>query len=422
MTGVQITYALNAAKFVRDFAGKDVALVWGGVHASMLPDETLENEFVDIILRGEGEISFKQLLKALKKGRKFGKIKGISYKENGKKKHTPEGPLVDVDKLKPTPWHLVNVERYIDEGSLMFEDDVKRMLDIGVSSRGCIHGCTFCYNLFFNQKKWRGMSVKKTFDMIKQSVDDFNLDGIWLHDDNYFVDLKRVSDVADLMIKNMDIKWTNSGITTFSYKRMDDEVKRNVVKSGCNSFRFGCETANPRIIRMIAKPNTREDIFIVNMDTKKHNIIPIYSFMIGFPTETKKEILDTCKAMVKLKKDNKRAKFHGISVYTPYPGTPLYELALKHGFKPPTRFEDWHKIYWGSKDINISLSKVSREYLDNVQDISYLNSDWFNYVIPRWINNLIIPGKIWLNFRWQNQLFSFAPELKLYRKLYKLMH
>lgn len=422
MTGLQIRYALDAAKFVRSLAGKSITLVWGGVHPSMLADQTLDNNLVDIILRGEGEDNFKKLIKAIKKNKGFENIKGISYKKNGKKIHNPDSPLVDMDKLKPTPWHLVNIERYIDEGSLMFEEDVKRMLDIGVTSRGCPHGCTFCYNIFFNRKYWRGMSAKKTFEMIKQSVDDFNLDGVWIHDDNYFVNLKRVSDIANLMINEMDVKWTNSGITIFSYKRMNSELKNKVVKSGCSSFRFGVETANPRIITMIGKPNTREDIFIVNRDTKKHNITPIYSFMMGFPTETKKEILETCSAMVRLKKENKKSKFHDISIYTPYPGTPLFDLAVKNGFKPPTTFEGWSKIYWGSKDVNISLAKTSREYLDNIQDISYLNSDWFKYVLPKWMNFVITPAKLWLDFRWKNQLFNFAPELKLYRKLYRLVH
>lgn len=423
MTGLQIRYALEAAKFVRDIAGKSISLVWGGVHPSMMADQTLDSDFVDIILRGEGENNFKILLNAIKANKELSKIKGISYKQDGKKIHNLEGPLTDMEKLKPLPWNLINVKRYIDEGSLMFEGNVKRMLDIGVTSRGCPHGCTFCYNLFFNRKKWRGVPAKKTFENIKQCVDDFNLDGVWLHDDNYFVDLKRVSEVADLMIKDrMDIKWTNSGITLFSYKGMDSELKNKVVKSGCNSFRFGIETANPRIIKMIGKPNTKEDIFAVNKDTKKYDITPIYSFMAGFPTETKKEILETCKAMVRLKRENKKSKFHVISIYTPYPGTPLFDLAIKNGFKPPTTFKGWSSIYWGSKDASVSLCDTSREYLNNIQDISYLTSDWFSYVVPKWLNLTMIPVKFWLNFRWKNQLFNFAPELKLYRKIYRLAH
>ncbi len=425
MTGPQIKCALEAAKLVRSVSGNSVKLVWGGVHPSMLPDQTLDNEFVDIIIRGEGEVSFRNLVGKLRKEKSLSEVKGISFKKDGKNKHNPDAPLFDVNKTKPLPWHLVNVERYIDKGGLMFEEGtgVKRMLDIGLTSRGCPHKCTFCYNLFFNKGKWRPMTSKKTFELIKQSVDDFNLDGVWVHDDNYFVDHKRVDEVADMMIREkMDIKWTNSGITIFTYKQMADELKKKIVRSGCRSFRFGVETASPRIINLIKKPNTRQDIFAVNKDTKKHDIIPIYSFMIGFPTETKKEILDTCRAMVRLKKENRKSKFHCISVYTPYPGTPLFDMAVKKGFNPPKSFEGWSEVYWGSKLTKVSFAEVSRKYLDNVQDISYFTSDWFNYVLPKRLNLILKPAKIWLNFRWKNQLFDIAPELALYRKFYVMTH
>lgn len=425
MTGPQIKYALDAAKIVRDYSGNSVKLVWGGVHPSMLPDQTLENKYVDIIIRGEGEVSFKKLVSKLKQGKGLSQVKGISYKDNGKVKHNPSEALFDVNKTKPLPWFLVNVEKYIDKGGLMFEEGtgVKRMLDIGLTSRGCPHKCTFCYNLFFNKGKWRPMTSKRTYDLIKQSVDDFNLDGVWVHDDNYFVDHKRVNDVADMMIKdNLDLKWTNSGITIFTYKQMTPELKNKIVRSGCRSFRFGVETANPRIIKLIKKPNTRQDIFAINKDTKKHNIIPIYSFMIGFPSETRKEILDTCKAMVKLKKENKKSKFHCISVYTPYPGTPLFDMAVERGFKTPKSFEGWSQVYWGSKLTKISFAKVPRKYLDNVQDMSYFTSDWFNYVFPDKLNFFLKPAKMWLNFRWRHQIFNFAPELELYRKFYRMTH
>ena len=280
-----------------------------------------------------------KLVNALKNKEDLKKINSISFKENGKKIHTPDEKLMNLAEIKPIPWHLVDVEKYINSGKMMFGGEVKRMLDIGVTSRGCPHKCAFCYNLFFNRMYWRGIPADKTFEMFKQVVDDFKVDGIWVHDDNYFVSLKRVEDIANLMVKeNMDVKWTSSGITVFTYTRMPDEIKRKVVKSGCSSFRFGIESASPRILKMIDKPNTAEQVYEVNKDTKNYDISPMYSFMIGFPTETKEEIKMTCKMIIKLKEENPRAQVHGISVYTPYPGTPLYELAIKHGFSPPPSF------------------------------------------------------------------------------------
>lgn len=417
MTGLPIKFGLKTAALIRSLA-PEIPLVWGGVHASMLTDQTLENEYVDIIVRGEGDVNFKKLVVALKNKDNLKTVNSISYKENGKKMHTPDEKLLSLQDIKPIPWHLVDVPKYINDGAMMFDGEVKRMLDIGVTSRGCPHKCSFCYNLFFNRMFWRGIPAKETFEMFKQVVDDYNVDGIWVHDDNYFVNLKRVGDIADLMIKEkMDVKWTSSGITVHSYVRMPHEIKQKIVESGCSSFRFGIESANPRILKMIDKPNTADQVYEVNSNTKKYNISPMYSFMIGFPTETKDEIEQTCRMIVKLKEDNPKAQIHGISVYTPYPGTPLYNQAIEHGFEPPKRFEDWSDIFWGSKSVNINLSETNREYLDNVQDLSCLNSDWFLYVFPK-INKLPYSLlKKWLEFRWKYRIFGFAPELKVYRKI-----
>lgn len=419
ITGQHIKYALDTAKYLRSLTGNSIPLVWGGVHATMLADQTLENEFVDIIVRGDGEVTFKNLLKALKTGTDLSTVNGISFKDkDGNKIHNPDEKDFKLAEAKPVPWHLVNVEDYINDGSMFFGNGHKRMLDIGVTTKGCPHRCGFCYNLNFNKMYWRGTPSKKTFEFIKQCVDDFKLDAYMVHDDNYFVDPKRVHEIAEYMIKdNMDVKWTSTGITVFSYSRMEDELKKEIVKSGCSAFRFGIESGNPRIIKLMDKPNTLEQVYEVNKDTKKHGIVPVYSWMIGFPTETKEEILDTCSLMVNLKKENPNAQFHGISVYTPYPGTPMYELAKQNGFVPPDTLEGWTNVYWGSKLLEKSLAQVPRSYLDDVQDLSYLTSDWFKYTAPKWLKVGFWPVLAWLEFRWKHQMFNYAPELRLYRKI-----
>jgi len=421
MTGQHIIYALETAKFIRELAGKSIPLVWGGVHATMLADQTLENEYVDVIVRGDGEVTFKNLIKALKSGTDLRTIPGISFKDKeGNKIHNPDAKDFKLGEARPVPWHLITVEDYIGDGSMFFEGGVKRMLDIGVTSKGCPHRCGFCYNLNFNKMYWRGMPSDKTFDFIKQCVDDFKLDAFMVHDDNYFVDPKRVTDIADKMIQNnMDVKWTSTGITVHAYAKMEDELKKKIYQSGCESFRFGIESGSPRIIKLMDKPNTLEQVYDVNRDTKKHGIIPIYSWMIGFPTETKDDILATCKLMTDLKKENPASQYHGISVFTPYPGTPMYEMAKQHGFVPPDKFEDWSKVYWGSKLLEVSFADVPKEFLDDVQDLSYLNSDWFHYQAPKWLKTGFFPLFTWLKFRWEHQMFSHMPEMKAYRKLRK---
>src|SRR3989344_2223978 len=142
----------------------------------MLADQTLANEYVDIIVRGDGEVRFKNLIKALKSGADLKSVNGISFKDKeGNRIHNPDDRDFKLAEARPVPWHLVNVEDYISDGSMFFGNGVKRMLDIGVTTKGCPHRCGFCYNLNFNKMYWRAMPAKKTFEFIKQCVDDFDL-------------------------------------------------------------------------------------------------------------------------------------------------------------------------------------------------------------------------------------------------------
>ena len=97
----------------------------------------------------------------------------------------------------------------------------------------------------------------------------------------------------------------------------------------------------------------------------------------------------------------------------------MYELAKQHGFNPPDTFEGWSKVYWGSKLLDKSLADVPRVFLDDVQDLSYMNSDWFSYQAPKWLKIGFWPLFQWLRVRWEHQMFSYMPEMKVYRKLRK---
>ena len=94
----------------------DVPVVWGGIHPTLLPEQTLENENIDIVVQGEGEETFFELVQALEKGDPLSKVKGIWYKENGEIRNTEPRPFVDLNELPPLSYHLVDVEKYLYGG------------------------------------------------------------------------------------------------------------------------------------------------------------------------------------------------------------------------------------------------------------------------------------------------------------------
>jgi len=336
MTGKQILYALEASRIVKN--NSNAIVVWGGVHATLLPEQTLQNPYIDMVILGEGDQTFMELCEALEKNKPIKSIKGICYKEGGKVVKTPTRPFIkDLDKIPDLPYELVNVDDY---SSLHIEG---KSIDF-VSSRGCPHKCSFCYNNYFNKQTWRALSAKETVKRIKNLVDKYNIKTIYFQDDNFCANLDRLGEIIKGIIKEkLDIKWGTLGLRIDTAKRMDDNFLGLMEKSGCINVDIGAESGDRRILNLIDKQITVEDMFAVNKRISKFPFIVKYTFMIGFPTETKAERHTTVKTALKLFRENKNV-YTPFSVYTPYPGTPMYELAVKHGFVPPETLEEWGKF------------------------------------------------------------------------------
>jgi anaerobic magnesium-protoporphyrin IX monomethyl ester cyclase len=152
MSGLQIKYALEFARYVR-MQNPSCPLVWGGVHPTLLPEQTTKNDFVDIVVRGEGELIIKDLANALTLNRPIENVAGITYETNGVIKSNSDGKIIDLDAIPITlPYELLQMDRYPSFKSGRFHIQ---------TSRGCPHRCGFCYNSIFNKNRWRGKSAKR---------------------------------------------------------------------------------------------------------------------------------------------------------------------------------------------------------------------------------------------------------------------
>ena len=142
MTGTQIRNALFLAQIVRDLTNGKVPIVWGGCHPSVAPEQTLQNDKVDIVVIGEGDDTFLEIVQALEHNLPLNTVKGIMYKDGEKLVKTELRPLLEVEDLLPIPWELIDVEKYIHKD--MYLKDKTRVLDVGQTSRGCPFNCVFC--------------------------------------------------------------------------------------------------------------------------------------------------------------------------------------------------------------------------------------------------------------------------------------
>jgi len=423
MTGSQINFALEAARIVRQEAKNEkMPIVWGGPHPSILPVETAANELVDMVVVGEGEIAFFELVRAIEAKKSLKDIKGIAYKENGNIITTASRELLDIETLLPTPWDLVNVEKYIHPDFYLKKTD--RTLDIGQTSRGCVYQCGFCCSATLRKRMWRPMSVNKALDMIITDVQRFKLDGIWLRDDNFYLNSERIRAICEGMVKaRLRIDWYSSGTRVDSFLNLTPETIKAMKESGAYVLKFGAESGSNRILNLMKKGITVEQIFLSNIKAKEWAIKPAYAFMAGFPTETLEEVNMTIEAMKKLIRDNPEAELESVSIYTALPGTPMYSLALQYGLNPPKSLEEWSS--WNFQEYaeekkNPWFNKQDRHALGN---LSYICTIAFAIAnLTRTISNpflrifariFILPITRYFKFRFNHKLYRFAPELKI---------
>ncbi len=337
MTGKQIYYALEAAKLVKQY-DKDIPIIWGGVHPTLLPEQTLKNQYVDIIVLREGDYTFMELVDALEKNKSLSNIKSIAYKQNSKIVKNNESDFIkDLDSLPELPYDLVHMDSYT---SLNIEG---KSIDF-VTSRGCPFRCSFCYNNYFNKSRWRAFSAKETVQRLKNVVEKYKIKTVYFQDDNFCADISRLKAILQGIIKEkLDINWGTLGLRVDTAKLMNNDFLTLMQKSGCVNVDIGAESGSERILKMIDKKISVKDMIAVNKRLSKFPFIVKYTFIIGFPTETKPETLATVKASLKLVKENQHA-YTPYFVFTPFPGTPMYESAIKHGFSPPKSLEEWARF------------------------------------------------------------------------------
>ncbi len=177
-TGSQIKYALEASSFVKQ--SSEIPIVWGGMHPTLLPEKTLVNKNIDILVQGDGEITFYELVKALVQKKSLKDILGISYKKNGGIIFNPPRPSVDLDGLPRIPYGLIDIKKY----TMTMEG--KGSIDI-CSSRGCQNKCGFCYNSA-NNSRWIGMRPEKFIEELESTLGLSNkIKHVRIIDDDFFL-------------------------------------------------------------------------------------------------------------------------------------------------------------------------------------------------------------------------------------------
>lgn len=360
MTGPQILRAIEASRAAKA-RHPGLPVVWGGIHASLLPEQTLDHAAIDIVVVGEGEATFTHLVHALQEGIPLAEVPGIVYKEDGRPRATGERPFIDLDKEPPLSYHLLDIDRYR-----------RRMFGVDHvtfnSSRGCLFRCAFCWDPVMHKRKWRAMEPETVLEHLQRIIKDYGIRGFLFTDDHFFIDLRRAREIIEGIVRlQLDVTISKLQIRADTICRMDTEFLELMVRAGVKRFTVGIESGSQRVLDLIKKDMTVEQAIEANRKLAPYPIVPLYLFMMGMPTETPDDLRQSIALADRMIAENPKAT-KTFNIYTPYPGTELYGIALGLGLKVPERLEDWAKFNFRNvqKDAEWIEPETKRlvEYLD----------------------------------------------------------
>ncbi|MFH0955502.1 MAG: radical SAM protein [Candidatus Micrarchaeota archaeon] len=394
-------------------------IVWGGMHPTLFPEQTLKDPNIDFVIAGEGELAMASLLGFLQSKKSLKKTPGLLYKKkSGIVNGGLSAPVEEKDMAKPD-YSLLDLEKYLVRP--LYDEKTKKerkaiVLDIS-SSRGCPYACSFCTNTMFAFKRWRPLSAEKVNAAINELVSKHNIDHIWFVDDFFFGNLERVDAIVDnLKAKKFKLTW-EADIRADNLVRpnfLTDQHLQRYVKSGLTSLRIGIESGSDRVLKILNKGITVDMSIKAVHRCKKFQIIPICFFMIGIPGETEKDMVQTLQLMDQLAGIYPESVLLGPGLFRPYPGTPLYQECKKSGFHEPQSLFEWAK---SSLDSSTFISEKSLPWLKNpgrVIRLQNMASLYFSYTRQKHAPHYPFLRKLlgeWLKQRFKHNFFSLDLEI-----------
>lgn len=406
-TGPMITDALAAARISRRI-DPEAPIVWGGVHVGLQPEASAQHPLVDVVVRGEGETSLLQLAHALAKGKPLHEVPGIGFLEDGAYHETPAAEYIDTSDAPEIPYEVVNVDDYMP----LYEGRRSLYME---SSRGCPFACTYCYNVFFNNRRWRPQSPERVLERVRYLKEEHGVEDVYFTDDDFFINAKRSRAIVEGLL-DIDVTWQVQGSDIICISKMDDEFLELLRDSGFRRFTIGIETGSARMRKLMRKEGSVELIVETLTRLERFGFIVFGSFISNTPGETREDIRDSVRLMQKLHEVNPNFRNSPVYHYTPFPGTPMFESAVADGFVPPKTMEEWASFsYEGNGFVHIGSQKP--EFYERLYVATLLNDrKVVEYTVPWWIRAGATLYRPIANARIRHLFFDWMPEMAVARR------
>lgn len=376
--------ALAIAKEIRKYQPSTVICV-GGPYVSSLEKEILHFSEFDLAVVGEGEITFSEIIHAIKGEGDFSSIEGLIYRDSDGNvvMNKARGIKNNIDNLPMPAYDLFRMDRYPNYRIL--------------SSRGCPYKCSFCSSADVWQYKWQKRKPAAILDEIKFLIKNYGRKTFFFNDDTFNMNLARAEEICDLLIESgVNILWT----TPFRADRVDSNLAAKMKKAGCYNVAIGIESADNTILELMKKQITIEQITSGIKILRSAGIEVLGQFVIGVPEETPLTFEKTLNYAL-----NSELDFILFYSSLPYKKTAQWEFIEKNGrflhrvmheyhdIKPRVVFET-NDFNYNDRVIAIKRAEQAGFYVDDnrlshVFDFGRTAAKYFQKYLPARVGNFV---------------------------------
>jgi len=362
MTCYQIRDGIDVCEAVKE-RYPDLPVIWGGYHPSSEPTQTLESPFIDIVIRGQGENTFREVVEMLDENGSPDNIAGVSYKIGSVIKHNPDRKFDDINTFPAIPYDMIDMEHHVKGYKFG-----TRCIDYYLS-QGCASGCSFCSEPVFCGRRWSGLLPETVVMELEHLEKTYNIDTFMIRDSDFFLNVKRVKALCELLIeKDLGIRLTSVNARMEHFSRIDNNTISLFRRAGIREIFFGFESGLQEALDAMNKVSKVSQIRTCTEKCVKHDIDIRGSFMVGIPgMDVKKEVKNNFNEINSLICAYGERLEHLdilLSFFTPYPNTPLYQTSIKYGLKPLDTLADWGDF----DQFDFKAPWFSQEYFDLVRE------------------------------------------------------
>lgn len=349
LTGAPLQDALNVSREVRA-RYPDLPIVWGGWHPSLFPEMCAAEPSVSVIVSGQGEESFAEVVDRLAAGQSVADVAGTTVR------NAAGAPVInfprlmsDINRLPRHDYGLIDVERY-------FQLKGQRQLDY-ISSQGCRFRCNFCADPTVFKRGWYGLEPARMVAEIGELWHRYHFTDLSFQDETYFTHARRVAEVAEGFLQaELNFSWFGT-MRADQGRRLDEAIYALCKRSGLRRVMIGLEAGAQETIDLIQKDITVEDMWITAEKLVRHKIGAMINVIVGFPDEPPESVRETLRVAQELRAMSSDFEL-AIFYFKPYPGNPIADRLRAQGYVFPTTLEAWAKFdYIGSSNEWLSESQ-----------------------------------------------------------------